>query len=495
MEPIRTCASRFCFAAAGFFVVTAFTSASLAAVLNGEKQEAGYRLTPFAMQLIFFLSQGLGAVCGGLCGDIFGRRPSFIAFLAVLALVSTVGAIRPRTLFDASPLLGFFSCGLYPLVGTLAVESVSANVRHVLMATFFCAQGVAEIFVSLVLAFQPVDNLQTLFQWCTAAAIILCCATIWLIETNVYTVYRPTDSLTFCDVAKRLRKIPLYYGIFLPWLCFDFIFYANSLYNFLLMHEDEERRRDIASLVVQSITFIGALGTIMLSRKLTPKLLQLLGFVVCAFVFFALGVSLITIRNKAGVMRTMADEVAYATIFRFFMCGPNFTTFIIPLETAPTNTRCTVHGCAAGIGRIGAMLGIVYQFYVSEAWLVFGCCIVAFSSTMITLLCTPMMPHNKELAFYVNALLAHESQEGSDPPGALIPRSFSLPNIQFGDDRFAIRPSLPADLGSTLPSPRYDNERAHRSPELAMSSPLARLNACISPRGPADRLGYLSPMR
>ena len=38
--------------------------------------------------------------------------------------------------------------------------------------------------------------------------------------------------------------------------------------------------------------------------------------------------------------------------------GPNMTTFVLPSEVFPVSMRTTGHGVAAGIGKLGAFVGV-----------------------------------------------------------------------------------------------------------------------------------------
>jgi hypothetical protein len=54
------------------------------------------------------------------------------------------------------------------------------------------------------------------------------------------------------------------------------------------------------------------------------------------------------------------------------MAGPNTTTFMFPAEIFPTRYRCTLHGLAAGFGKLGSVLGQVFVSSASFAHLSVG---------------------------------------------------------------------------------------------------------------------------
>ncbi|HET9059111.1 MAG TPA: MFS transporter, partial [Acidimicrobiales bacterium] len=57
-----------------------------------------------------------------------------------------------------------------------------------------------------------------------------------------------------------------------------------------------------------------------------------------------------------------ADVAPFVAIFGltyfFVEFGPNTTTFVLPSEVFPGSARTTGHGIAAGIGKLGAFVGV-----------------------------------------------------------------------------------------------------------------------------------------
>ena len=55
----------------------------------------------------------------------------------------------------------------------------------------------------------------------------------------------------------------------------------------------------------------------------------------------------------------MAPFLAILGLSYFFIqFGPNMTTFVLPSEVFPVSMRTTGHGMAAGIGKLGAFVGV-----------------------------------------------------------------------------------------------------------------------------------------
>jgi len=50
--------------------------------------------------------------------------------------------------------------------------------------------------------------------------------------------------------------------------------------------------------------------------------------------------------------------LVYGVSYFFTEFGPNMTTFVIPSELYPVSMRATGHGISAGVGKLGAFIGV-----------------------------------------------------------------------------------------------------------------------------------------
>jgi PHS family inorganic phosphate transporter-like MFS transporter len=50
--------------------------------------------------------------------------------------------------------------------------------------------------------------------------------------------------------------------------------------------------------------------------------------------------------------------LVYGVSYFFTEFGPNMTTFVMPSELYPVSMRTTGHGVSAGIGKLGAFIGV-----------------------------------------------------------------------------------------------------------------------------------------
>jgi len=405
VHTIRTDKTRLALALGGFYVSTQYISTSLVTHMD-EDEGAGEEYTFLLLRhVVFFGAQILGGIVGGVCGDYFGRKKPFLIFLWGLTITAIIGTPLPRFLqVVITPFLGFFGVGLYPLCGALAAESISAKHRHVFMALFFVCQGIAAIMIPLIIVLKRSDShFSTIMAIIVVPCILLSLLSFHCLNNSPASeLCRSRENRDLKQFTKEELKTAIinYNGCFIPWAIFDFIFYGTFLFNFLWIHQGMSRKdREFTILGTQSIILIGPMVMVYVSYRLTSKLLQVIGFVICAFVFFGLFISVLSIHVERNKTNHLWDIMGYLTMFRMFLCAPNLTTFVCPLELAPTKRRCTVHGCSVAFGRLGALAGLMVSTFINVEVLTFMCSFASFVGAATSLVLTPMTQLNKELGF------------------------------------------------------------------------------------------------
>ena len=114
--------------------------------------------------------------------------------------------------------------------------------------------------------------------------------------------------------------------------------------------------------------------------------LQFVGFAVMALCFLVLGA--VPVLTSA-----VAPFIAIFGLSYFFTeFGPNTTTFVLPSEIFPVNMRTTGHGIAAGIGKLGAFVGVfVVPQLVTHVGLR-GLLLVAGGAAILGFMLTSVLP-------------------------------------------------------------------------------------------------------
>ncbi|KAF4674424.1 hypothetical protein FOL46_004985 [Perkinsus olseni] len=468
------------FAFCGFFVTslvassaisTAVQSLSYPAVFGGHKSEV---VTSTLYQFLLVFGQCIGCLVGGLACDIYGRRISFIGSLGIMIVTllvnaailaadhfsgaSPTGAFHQVVWLILSLLLGVSSTLLYPICGSMLVESSPAVERHVDTAKYMCAQGVAQLLGgALVVALLAVFGAQTkgpaefnsqallMILFCIpslAAILLVVAALLWLNDSTFYYEYRADLNLFMGMRTPRRLSLPLITshvkscwktgmeyperlaGCAVPWLLFDITFYCDGVLGLISVGDNESMtvpsalgndppamfQDNLLSLMVVGISLVGYLLGIKAANMVPPKLMQLMGFVVLSFCFFGLALSLWSVDTpESAVTDRVADCLLFNAFFRFFNFGPNITTYLIPLESWPTPVRGTMHGFAGAAAKLGATIGLgLFWLLRSRKLMCVACAICAGLATLTTMVYTPhLVPVSADLK-----LIDEEWQEG-----------------------------------------------------------------------------------
>jgi MFS family permease len=95
--------------------------------------------------------------------------------------------------------------------------------------------------------------------------------------------------------------------------------------------------------------------------RIGHRRLQLIGFAM-------MGLCFLIIAAIPGMTTTVAPFLlVYGVSYFFTEFGPNMTTFVMPSELYPVSMRATGHGISAGIGKLGAFIG-VFLFPLLNDW-------------------------------------------------------------------------------------------------------------------------------
>ena len=102
--------------------------------------------------------------------------------------------------------------------------------------------------------------------------------------------------------------------------------------------------------------------------------------------FAALGAVPVSPRSVAPFL------LIFGLSYFFIEFGPNTTTFVLPSELFPTNMRTTGHGIAAGIGKLGAFIGVFSVPQLNKSIGLRGMLLVAGGSAVVGYLLTLVLP-------------------------------------------------------------------------------------------------------
>ena len=73
----------------------------------------------------------------------------------------------------------------------------------------------------------------------------------------------------------------------------------------------------------------------------------------------------------------------------FGQCGPNCTTFLLPAEIFPTESRTAFHGISASAGKLGAVIAVLSFHRLENAEMFWACGLCSFIAAGVTFCCIP----------------------------------------------------------------------------------------------------------
>jgi PHS family inorganic phosphate transporter-like MFS transporter len=141
------------------------------------------------------------------------------------------------------------------------------------------------------------------------------------------------------------------------WFLLDYAYYGNTISTPQILGLISPHASTMTKIALQLAIFAvaavpGYVLAIARLDRIGHRKLQFTGFAVMALCFLVIG--------AIPGMTTMVVPflLAYGVSYFFTEFGPNMTTFVMPSELYPVSMRTTGHGVSAGIGKLGAFIGV-----------------------------------------------------------------------------------------------------------------------------------------
>jgi MFS transporter, PHS family, inorganic phosphate transporter len=150
------------------------------------------------------------------------------------------------------------------------------------------------------------------------------------------------------------------------WFLLDYAYYGNTISTPQILSLISPSASTITKIALQLAIFVvaavpGYVLAIARLDRIGHRRLQLLGFAM-------MGACFLVIAGIPGMTTTVAPFLlVYGVSYFFTEFGPNMTTFVMPSELYPVSMRATGHGISAGIGKLGAFIG-VFLFPLLNDW-------------------------------------------------------------------------------------------------------------------------------
>jgi len=333
----------------------------------------------------------LGALVFGRYADLAGRKRVYWMVAAIMIVAAVGSALSPSfwVLIAFRFLLGFGVGGDYPVSAVLMSEYANRKDRGKLVGMVFGTQALGLIVGPLValalLGAGASDDLA--WRVLLGLGAVPAAAVIYLrrkmpespryqIQVQGEAAQAEAQISDFTDgqvngngsgglrhemglraFLTNRRWLIMLAGTAGTWFLLDYAYYGNTISTPQILSLISPSASTMTKIALQLAIFVvaavpGYLLAIARLDKIGHRRLQLLGFAM-------MGLCFLIIAAVPG-MTTMVVPflLVYGVSYFFTEFGPNMTTFVMPSELYPVTMRATGHGISAGVGKLGAFIGV-----------------------------------------------------------------------------------------------------------------------------------------
>jgi MFS transporter, PHS family, inorganic phosphate transporter len=376
-----------------------------------------------------------GALVFGRIADLLGRKRVYVLVAVIMIVGALLSAVATNLwlLVAARLVLGIGIGGDYPVSAVLMSEYANRSDRGRMVGLVFSMQALGLIIGPLVALALLAGGVPHEIAWrvllglgaVPAAAVVYLRsrmpesprfraaargdATRALAELETFTegtlhtngtarATRNTTSnssgtagVSLWQLLRTPRLLVLLLGTAGSWLFFDYAYYGNTLSLPTILKKvapsaslDQQLIWTLGIFVVCALP--GYLMAVKFMDRIGHKKLQLIGFAVMAVAFLLLGAFSPLTTNVAPFL------AIFGVSYFFVEFGPNTTTFVMPSEVFPLRVRATGHGTAAGLGKLGAFIGVFLVPSLQKSIGLRGMLVVAAASALLGILLTLLLP-------------------------------------------------------------------------------------------------------
>jgi PHS family inorganic phosphate transporter-like MFS transporter len=312
-----------------------------------------------------------GALVFGRYADLVGRKRVYWLVAAIMIAGALGSALAGSfwVLIGFRFVLGFGVGGDYPVSAVMVSEYANRKDRGKLVGMVFGTQALGLIvgpLIALALLGSGVSDdmvwrvLLGLGAVPAAAVIYLRCR---MPESPRYqaqvreraSVPEPQAGLrAFLTSRRWLITLAGTAGC---WFLLDYAYYGNTISTPQILGLISPHASTMTKIALQLAIFAvaavpGYVLAIARLDRIGHRRLQLMGFAVMAACFAVIAV-------VPGMTTAVVPFLlVYGVSYFFTEFGPNMTTFVLPSELYPVTMRTTGHGISAGIGKLGAFIGV-----------------------------------------------------------------------------------------------------------------------------------------
>ena len=353
-----------------------------------------WNLSPTEVALlgsITLLATLAGAIVFGRIADLWGRKAVYGLEAGIMALGAIASAFAPSFIWlvIARFVLGLGIGGDYPVSGVIMSEYSNRSNRGRLVSLVFSMQAVGLVvgpLVALGLLGMGVNH-DLAWRLMLGLGAVPALAVIYLrrtlpespryvakvrgqgeaAATSVHSYSkgliqapgrdRKLGPMSLSTMLSNRRTLTMLLGTAGSWFLLDYAYYGNTISTPLVLRTVAPESTLIQavawSLAIFAIAAVpGYLLALLTIDRIGHRRLQWIGFLV-------MGAAFATIGLVPGLTHEIVPFLMiYGLSYFFTEFGPNVTTFVIPTEIYPINARTTGHGLSAGIGKLGAFIGV-----------------------------------------------------------------------------------------------------------------------------------------
>jgi MFS transporter, PHS family, inorganic phosphate transporter len=343
----------------------------------------------------------LGALVFGRFADTGGRKRVYWVVAAIMIAGALGSALSPSywVLIASRFLLGFGVGGDYPVSAVMMSEYANRKDRGKLVGMVFGTQALGLIvgpLVALALLGAGASN-NVAWRTMLGLGVVPAAAVIYLRirmpESPRYQVQvqgraaqtasklseftggqvsggasgGPSAGTGLRSFLASRRWLILLAGTAGTWFLLDYAYYGNTISTPQILGLISPHASTMTKIALQLAIFAvaavpGYVLAIARMDRIGHRRLQLIGFAMMGACFLVIAVI-------PGMTTTVAPFLlVYGVSYFFTEFGPNMTTFVMPSEIFPVDMRATGHGISAGIGKLGAFIG-VFLFPVLQSGL------------------------------------------------------------------------------------------------------------------------------
>ena len=312
----------------------------------------------------------LGAMACGRLADVIGRTRVYWISAAVMVLAAIGSAFSPNltALVAFRFLLGFGVGGDYPVSAVLMSEYSHHTNRGRMIGLVFSAQAVGLIIGPLTALALLGSGASSGLTWRLLLGLgaVPAAVAVWLRRTMPepprYQI-RPSRQPGARRgrgvrelLASRTLLVTLV-GTAGCWFLLDYAYYGNTISTPQIIVLIAPHASQTATIAIELAIFAvaavpGYVLAIARMDRIGHRRLQFVGFVLMGACFAVIGL----VPGMTTVV--IPFLLAYGISYFFTEFGPNMTTFVLPGELFPTRLRATGHGISAGVGKLGAFIGV-----------------------------------------------------------------------------------------------------------------------------------------